>query len=914
MGKSVTARLLAAALLLCVPLHVLGAGLGKLTVLSALGQPLSAEIEIVSLQAGEEDSLAARFAPSEAYRQAGIETNPVLIGVRFAIDRRNGRPFIRLASNAPINEPFLNVLVELSWNSGRLVREYTFLLDPPEYKGPQPVAPAPATRPAPAVSAPIPAPRAVQERPIPPAAPASTAKSQGTYEVKKGDTLAKIATQTNPGGVSLQQMLVALYRANPDAFIGNNINRLRAGRILNVPDRDAAGSVDQEDARRLVTAQGQDFRAYQSKLAGAVAAAPAESAAAQRSASGRVTPKADEPAAAEQKDQLKLSKADPAGTGARSQAARGDNAAAREKALKESESRVAELEKNVQDLRKLLELKNQSLAELEKKGGAKPAAVPIPVAPAATPVPAPAPKPAVEPSKAAPVPVPAPTTTPAPGTPPAPALAPAPAVKPAAEAPKAPDASKPGPEAAKAPEAAKPAAEAAKAPEAAKPAAEAAKAPSDAAKPPVAPPAAKPAAEAPKPKVVAPPPPPPPASLIDEFLDNPFALAGLAAVLLLLVGYGWWAWKRKKSEQSKFQDSVMGASPADSLGASSVFSGAGAQNVDTGAAVSQASVSDSSVGTIDADEVDPIAEADVYMAYGRDTQAEEILKDALGKDPNRLAIHSKLLEIYAARRDVQNLEQTAMKVKEITGGEGEDWDKAIVLGRTADPSNTLYGGDPEATMMLRPAAGSAAAAAPTLDFDLDAAAPAATPDIALEADTKAESAAASVDFDLGAGDVPTQPSAKAEEQSDFSPGSTIIMDSKDVQSAGGGLDFDLGMDEPAKPAETATISAPAPKVDAGGLDFNLDLDSDKTVMMPSAPKAADVDLSAISFDLGTPDASAPGAEGDPRWQEVATKLDLAKAYEEMGDKDGARDLLNEVAKEGDDAQQNQARQLLAKLG
>ena len=84
-------------------------------------------------------------------------------------------------------------------------------------------------------------------------------------------------------------------------------------------------------------------------------------------------------------------------------------------------------------------------------------------------------------------------------------------------------------------------------------------------------------------------------------------------------------------------------------------------------------------------------------------------------------------------------------------------------------------------------------------------------------------------------------------------------------------------------------------------------------MMPSAPKT-EVDLSAISFDLGTPEAAAPAAEGDPRWQEVATKLDLAKAYEEMGDKDGARDLLNEVAKEGDDAQQNQARQMLAKLG
>ncbi|MFM9980912.1 MAG: FimV family protein, partial [Burkholderiales bacterium] len=245
MGKSVTARRVAAALLLLAPIHVFGAGLGKLTVLSALGQPLSAEIEIVSLQPGEEDSLAARFAPTEAYRQAGIEFNAALINVRFSVDRKDGKTVIRLASNAPVSEPFLNVLVELSWNTGRLVREYTFLLDPPEYKGTQAIAaapaPVPAARPAPAqapvVAAPV-APRAVEERPI----PAPAAKVSGTYEVKKGDTLAKIATQTNPGGVSLEQMLIALYRANPDAFVGSNINRLRAGRILNVPDKVTAST------------------------------------------------------------------------------------------------------------------------------------------------------------------------------------------------------------------------------------------------------------------------------------------------------------------------------------------------------------------------------------------------------------------------------------------------------------------------------------------------------------------------------------------------------------------------------------------------------------------------------------------------------------------------------------------------
>ncbi len=847
MGKSVSARRLAAALLLLVPLLTplqgFGAGLGKLTVLSALGQPLSAEIEIVSLQAGEEDSLSARFAPSEAYRQAGLDFNSVLLGVRFAIEKRDGRPIVKLASNAPISEPFLNVLVELSWNAGRLVREYTFLLDPVEYKGPQPIAPVAA----PAVRAPATAPRPVEARPMA-AAPAAVSAAKGTYEVKKGDTLGKIAAESMPGGVSLQQMLIALYRANPDAFISNNINRLRAGRILNVPDAEAAAAVDQAEARRLVSEQANEFRAYSSRLAGAVAAAPAESAGARQSSSGKITAKSDEPSA-ENKDQLKLSKADAAGKGARAKAARADNAASAQKALQESQSRVEELEKNVQDLQKLLELKNQSLAELEKKTGAKG----VPTAP----VPAPAPKVVADASKTAPP------------------------AKPVAEAGKP--------------------VEVAKAPDAQKQPMDAAKP----AEPPKAPPPPKP-----KPKFAPPPPPPPPPSLLDEFL-NPVAGGGLLAVLLMLGGYGYWAWKKKKATQSRFQDSVMGASSADSLGAASVFSGAGASEVDTGTPVSEVSVSDVNVAAADADEVDPIAEADVYMAYGRDTQAEEILKDALSKDPERLALHAKMAEIYAGRGDGQNLEQSMTKVKELTGGQGAEWDRMVAIARAADPTNGMYGGDVDATVMIRPAA-QASAAAPTLDFDLDSAGSAPT-EAAPDIQASASSAPASVDFDLGSGDAPA-----GDEKTDFAPGGTIIMDTPpEVQSAPAGLDFDLGMGDDDKSAPVAEV-APAASAESssGGLDFNLDMDSDsdKTVMMPAGAKPAEVDLSEISFDLGALDAAAPAGEADPRWQEIATKLDLAKAYEEMGDKDGARDLLNEVAKEGDEAQQAQAREMLAKLG
>src|SRR6267143_2018578 len=290
---------------------------------------------------------------------------------------------------------------------------------------------------------------------------------------------------------------------------------------------------------------------------------------------------------------------------------RDDDAVARERALKEAQSRVTDLEKNVTDLQKLLEMKNQQLAELEKRAQAKPAPV---------------------------VPVPAP-------------LAP----KPVAEAPKP-------------------------APEAPKPPVQAAK---------------------PKPKPVPPPPPPEP-SIVDEFLDNPIALAGLGGVVVLLAGYGVWTWRKKKTTQARFQDSVLGA-------ASTTGSSTG-----TGAALASPSLSQGSLSQplagMEADEVDPIAEADGYMAYGRDAQAEEILKEALQKDARRTAVHSKLLEIYANRRDAKAFEQAALKLKSLTNASGPEWDKAAALGRSIDPQNGLYGGG--GAPAAAPAA--AAAAAPNL--------------------------------------------------------------------------------------------------------------------------------------------------------------------------------------------------------
>jgi pilus assembly protein FimV len=416
-----------------------------------------------------------------------------------------------------------------------------------------------------------------------------------------------------------------------------------------------------------------------------------------------------------------------------------------------------------------------------------------------------------------------------------------------------------------------------------------------------APAPAKPAAPKPAAKKAAPPPPPAP-GLLDDFIGDPIALGGLGLVLLLLVGYGVWSWRKKKATQAKFQDSVLGAAAGGAA-----FGAAAAEA--PAPSISQTSVNQPVAG-MEAEEVDPIAEADVYMAYGRDAQAEEILKEALQKDAKRVPVHAKLLEIYANRKDTRAFEETALKVKSLTGGSGAEWDKAAALGRSIDPGNGLYGGGAAAAA---PAA--AAAAAPTLDFDLGGGTTPGTPslpDISLDEKKEESSAPSSIDFDLGAGSAP----AAEQGGSDFTPEGTLIMDKGEPESASGsGLDFNLDLGDEKKEAPAAAAPA-APAETSGGLDFDLNLDmggdkagdADKT-----ATSAPAMDLSDISLDLGSGGDSSAAAGSDPKWQEVATKLDLAKAYEEMGDKDGARELLGEVMKDGDSAQKGQAEQLLAKL-
>ncbi|MBK8743666.1 MAG: hypothetical protein IPM05_02650 [Propionivibrio sp.] len=373
-----------------VPLAAQAAGLGKIAVFSALGQPLRAEIDLTATR-DELSGMKAQLAAPDAFKQAGLDYATTLLSIRFSLDKRaNGQPVIRLTSDKPINDPFVDMLLELNWPAGRLVREYTFLLDPPEVaaKGFPPPAPAMAK---PALASKQPSGthaatpiddelrgkalarirnRGTSQKPA-----EQPVEGQNQREVKRGDTLHKIAGETKPEGVSLEQMLVGLFRANQEAFDGGNMNRLKAGRILVVPEKSTVEAVSTGEARKIVVAQSSDWNAYRAKLAGVAAKSTAGNDEAKQEATGKISAKVEDKAtpAAEPKDQLKVSRTETATTkpGAGTNKRSEEDLIAKEKALKEANERLTALEKNVVDLQKLIELKNQNLAELQAQASAK---------------------------------------------------------------------------------------------------------------------------------------------------------------------------------------------------------------------------------------------------------------------------------------------------------------------------------------------------------------------------------------------------------------------------------------------------------------------------------------------------------------------------------------------------------------
>lgn len=898
-------KTLSAAVISAVVLsNTYAAGLGKLTVMSSLGQPLRAEIELTSVSPDELASLAPKLASADAFRQANIEFNPSLFSLRFAVEQRGGQPVVRVTSTQPINEPFVDMLLELGGNNGRLVREYTFLLDPPEMRSAQPaqVAPIVIAQPLPPVArqqpeskpepvaAPIrenPAPRAAAKPQRAVAAPKPEVAPTDEYVVKKGDTLAKIASQYRPSGVSLDQMLVALYRANPEAFIDKNMNRLRAGHILSVPEADTAQGVKQSEAKGVVIAQAADFNAYRNKLAGQVATAAAKkSDDVKQTAGGKISTRIqeDSAAAAESKDKLKLSKSGAASTAASGKLvnqAGAEELIAKDKAIADANARVKELEKNVNELQQILEIKNKDLAAQQKQAEAA-----TKVAPVVTP-PAPA---AVTPAE------------PVAATPDTAAVTP-PAVEVKPDAPAA-------------------------------------------VEPAVVPPVA-----AVKPKLVVVPPPPPQPSFFEDLTNNAMFLPGAAALLALLAGLGIYSSRRRKQAPKSFEDSITDSS----LKTNSLFGSTGGQSVDTNNSVFNSNFVPSA-SQLDTNEVDPIAEADVYIAYGRDAQAEEILKEALRNQPDRHAVRVKLLEIYSSRNDVRSFEILASELYSMTKGEGDEWAQAATLGLILDPSNPLYanGALPEEV-----AAKASALTAPTERLNehdgLNAIAPVAAAAAALGTAAYFDSSNSSAEeTSQQETSVPEVESKATVEDLDFdlegldieSPIKKLGADvsaQTDLPEDVAAIDFDFLGDQSVTPTakedtglsffeeekESNTLAfTPAPEILLPE-DIDLDFPEQDAAHLHSAttPTALpEFDLSDIALELDPQETlSVHEVEALPALDslgdeesytsnaEMATKLDLAIAYQEIGDKEGARELLEEVVKGGNGEQSEKAKHLLSKL-
>lgn len=395
----------AALALLGASLDAQALALGAITVRSALGEPLRAEIEVPQISSEEAATLKASVGSPEAFRAAGVDYPAALAGARVTLQRRaNGQAYLRVAGERTVNEPFLGIVIEANWANGRVVRDYTMLVDPPGRAAPpavtvtpSQVAPAPATVQAPRVAAaPAPAPAteagARPRRDIQPAEVPRRAAAPGgdgaPVTVQRGDTAGSIARAHAIDGVSLDQMLVAMLRANPQAFIKGNVNLMRAGAVLQMPSAEQASATSRQAARRAVVAQTRDFQAY--RLGVAQRSGATRVAAATGSASGGVQPEVqDSRAAAPSQDRLKLSRS---GTqsGAESQLAQSRQA-------QEQSERVAELNKNLSELAKLQ----------AASGNAPAAAINVPTgAPAAT-TPAPAPAPAAPPEPATPAATPA---------------------------------------------------------------------------------------------------------------------------------------------------------------------------------------------------------------------------------------------------------------------------------------------------------------------------------------------------------------------------------------------------------------------------------------------------------------------------------------------------------------------------
>ncbi|MFJ7285713.1 FimV/HubP family polar landmark protein [Pseudomonas sp. NPDC099000] len=850
-------------------------GLGELTLKSTLNQPLVAEIELLDVK----DLTAAEVVPSlaspEDFAKAGVDRQAFLNDLTFTpVLNASGKSILRVTSSKPLSEPMVKFLVQVMWPNGRLLRDYSVLLDPSKFS-PQTAEAAAQPAPTQAVTAPV-----------------TGATTPSQYTTTPRDTLWEIAAKARNGG-SVQQTMLAIQALNPDAFIDGNINRLKTGQVLRMPDQTQSTSLPQTKAIAEVAAQNTAWRQGRRYVA--------KPGTGQQQLDATKRGRADAAPTQAAKDNLSLVSAETGkgrGKGPAGDAkALGNKLAVTQESLDttrrdnaELKSRMTDLQSQMEKLQRLIELKNNQLAKLQAEG-----AVGSP-APAAT----------------------------------APAMSAELAANPAA----APTEVVPAP-VAPAPEAAAP--EAAPAPVPAEPAVE----------------------------------PTPVASedqTFNELLTNPVLLGlvgGGAVVLLLLLLL---LARRRKAQQEAEKHLRMARAleeekefSAEQELPESSFEGlevpppsvtlAPAPIPTPPPAPAPVPAPDVMTTPIAAPLVSPAADRDddvltkaqSHIAAGRLNQAAALLEDGIKQEPQRSDLRLKLMEVYGQQGDrdafvaqerqlVANGDNFAQVEKLKTrfpamaiAAAGGLAAAAIAAELDAQYVKDLLLDEPQA-----PADDLDSAFDLSLD-DLEAASPAV---VEPEPESVADLEEFPLDDDLSFESVlkeQTEIKENLDDLSDFDLDMDLGGDPSPAMLEED--DFLLDLDEGVKDLPVEPVKPEVPQDDLElPADFDLSLadEMDATPTEPDVPDAfaaeldeVNAELDRLSQSMGEPtftaeDAMASAAD-EPDFDflsgtdEVATKLDLAQAYIDMGDADGARDILNEVVSEGDAGQKSEAKEMLSRL-
>ena len=895
-------------------------GLGEISLQSALNQPLVAEIELLDVRSLTSTEVMPSLASAEEFQRAGVDRPFFLNDLQFSpVITAQGKSIIRISSSKPVREPYLNFLVEVHWPSGRALREYTVLLDPPLYNpqnsadvAPQLAVAAPTAQPQSQSAARAPQPTRSAPSTVRPVAPQPERQSE--YRTVAHDTLWEIAARHQRGNATVQQTMLAIQDLNPSAFINDNINLLKTGQVLRLPDEQQIAARTRREAIARVAEQNAAWQAW--RQARSQVAGERQLDATRRTAAGAA------PAQVELGDSLRLV-AGSEGRSAEGQdtgnpdaladklAVAQENLDTSRRASAELEGRMGDLQSQLDKLQRLIELKDSQLARLQSRLAEEEQAAQQ--APEAT-------------------------------TEPAPAASEAPQQNPAAS-----DQPVAAPEEARSDDAA-PSASAAPLQGVIE---QPAPAPAEVLQSvvPVVDPA-QPAANEPGLQ-----------GYVDRLLADPLLLGAIGGGSLLALLLALMALSRRNALKEAELQEGLGLSDDDQAFSeelalpSSSFDDLGgvSRNGKSGAKADEA--------------VDVLGEANIYIAYGRFNQAAELLLNTLDEQPERRDLRLKLMEVFAEQGDRAGFQQQEAELREVGGADSEirqlksrypDIAQAPVAAPVA--AGALAVGATAGAVALTDWQDTQEEPLPSLDelsFDdeLQVSAPLAAPTASNDFDKPLPDFDA-LDFDLqldsepSLGDLPVaEPVAPASVPAD-----------KPVEPEPEALsDLEFTLDDPFESLESFddegveneddlpelelptlnAIETPGREAELSMLpeDFDLSLAEAEQLLSGDEPEPSAVDdfeaeLERVNAQLDTltDELEMPAVEPPPfditdlgpleddedfdflsGTNETATKLDLARAYIDMGDSEGARDILDEVLGEGDDSQKNEARELMARL-